>query len=54
MIGFLMHKDDVFAKLDIDDYGFRVLEFYTNRFPCKSESVLHKWFHENYRIYKYK
>jgi hypothetical protein len=44
MVGYLMHKDDVFAKLDIDDYGFKVIEFYTNRFPCESEPVLHKWF----------
>lgn len=44
MIGYLMHKDDTFAKLDIDDYGFKVIDFYTNRFPCESEPVLHKWF----------
>ena len=43
MISYLMHKDEVFAKLDIDSYGIRVLEFYTNRFPCTAEHIFHKW-----------
>jgi hypothetical protein len=31
------------AKLNIEEYGFSVIEFYTETFPCCSEATLHKW-----------